>query len=117
MSKASGVYGIMLPADCAPIAGSAGLCLSQVATVKEFTAFYQRFMSQRGGWTFEPSYSTMDPDVGVSKKLGYTTSQIWCQATSPINTTIILVGSGNNSDQGKHAEISVMDDTGESSCP
>jgi hypothetical protein len=117
MTKASGVYGIPLPTDCAPIAGSAGFCLSQVATVKEFTAYYQSFMGQRGGWTFDTSYSVMDPTVGVSKKLGYTTSQVWCQATSPVNTAIILVGSGNDKDQGMHAEINVMDDTGESSCP
>jgi hypothetical protein len=117
MTKPSGVYGIMLPADCAPIASAAGLCLSQIATVKEFTAYYQTFMSKRGGWTFDTSYSVMDPTVGVSKKLGYTTSQVWCQPTSPITTTIILVGSGNDKDQGNRAEISVMDDAGESSCP
>ncbi len=74
-------------------------------------------MAQRGGWTFEPNYSVMDPDQGVAKSLGYTTQQFWCQPTSPITTLSIIVGSGDNKDQGNHTEIGVLDDPGESSCP
>lgn len=118
MTKDSGVHGIPLPNDCAPIAGStSGLCLSQIATVSDFTAFYKSYMGQRGGWTFEPTVSVMDPDIGVTKSLGYTTTQFWCQTTSPIITIDILVGSGSSKDQGNHAEIGVLDDPGESSCP
>lgn len=118
MTKDSGVYRVPLPDDCTPVTGSAsGLCLSRVAPVADFTAYYKNFMAQRGGWTFEPNYSVMDPDQGVAKSLGYTTQQFWCQPTSPITTLSIIVGSGDNKDQGNHTEIGVLDDPGESSCP
>jgi hypothetical protein len=112
------VYGIPLPSDCTPISGSVtGLCLTQIGTVSQLTAYYKTFMGQSGGWTFEPAYSVMDPDQGVTKSLGYTTTQFWCRSTSPITTVDILVGSGSSKDQGNHAEIGVLDDPGESSCP
>src|SRR5438105_3842371 len=79
MTKGSGVHGIPLPDDCAPISGGGGLCTSQVGTVSAITAFYKSYMGQRGGWTFEPGSSVMDPDVGVTKSMGYTTTQFWCQ--------------------------------------
>src|SRR6266566_9106838 len=72
MVKDSGVYGIPMPKDAAPVPDSSGLQASHLAGVVAFTAFYQRYLKDHD-WTPEPSYTTADPDVGVTKSLGFTT--------------------------------------------
>lgn len=115
MTKDSGVYSIPLPSDATLKVGT-GMYVSNLDTVVNFTGFYHDFM--RKGWLYEPKYTSTDPAAGIGKSLGYTTSQIFCVVgSSPIRTVAIIVGSGNSQDQGKHVEISVQDDPGESSCP
>jgi hypothetical protein len=115
MTKDSRVYGIPLPKDATQ--KPSGLYVSNLDTVANFTAFYHDWMPKHG-WTYEPKYSWTDPATGVTKGFGYTSSQVFCIiGKSPITTVIILVGSGDKQDHGLHAEISVADSPGESSCP
>jgi len=116
MTKDSGVYHIPLPSDATLKPGSSDIYVSHAATVAGFTAFYKGFMLNEH-WTFEPKYSTMDPDQGVAKALGYTTLQTWCRQTSPITTVIIIVGSGDKTDRGQYAEINIQSNQLEESCP
>lgn len=115
MTKSSEHYGIPLPDDGEPT-GDMKLIASRVGTVSDVTAFYERWMKAHR-WTFDRKHSVMDPDRGVSQSLGYTTSQVWCRATTPITTAIIIVGSGDAANHGRYVQISVIDSPNEDSCP
>src|SRR5262249_28541383 len=116
MTKASSVFKIPLPSDGVPKHGNSSGVITRIGTVSEITAFYDGWMTAHG-WTFEPRYSTMNPGEGVSKSLGYTTSQTWCKRTAPITTVSIIVGSGDKVEHGKYAEVFLTNLRDEESCP
>lgn len=116
MTKTSPIHDIPLPNDAAPIEDFDGAVSTKAGTVAQLTAFYRGWMAAHG-WTFEEDYSTMDPNEGVKKSLGFTTNQIWCKRTSPITTVSIIVGSGDSTDHDKEAEVIVMELPDEESCP
>jgi hypothetical protein len=117
MTKDSGLYSIPIPNDATPKSGSATLTyLSNVDTVLNLTAFYHSYMSDHG-WQYEARYSWTDPSAGIAKGVGYTTDQVFCIAGSPTRTVAVIVGSGDDQDHGKHAEIIVQDYGGKGPCP
>lgn len=118
MTGSSTVYGLPTPSDAVvgDVAGIAPTYTSRLATVAEFTAFYKSYMSAHG-WTFEPAYSTLDPRAGVATRLGFTSRQTWCKPTTPITSVSISVGSGDDTDHGKQAQIVLQDLPHEETCP
>jgi hypothetical protein len=64
MTKKSPLHKIPWPSDAAPIKGQDGAVSTQVGTVAEITAFYQKWMAANK-WAFDAKYSTLDPDDGV----------------------------------------------------
>jgi hypothetical protein len=119
MRKKSTLYDIPLPSDATRKGSSAleaELFVTRLAGIVPLTAFHKDFMGKTS-WTFGPDYSTLDPNVGVSKSLGFSTVQTWCRLTSPIITVIILVGSGDDTDHGQYAEINIQSNQNEASRP
>ena len=115
MTKTSKTLSIPLPSDATALKEGGGF-KTQIGSVIELTAYYREWMAAHQ-WTFEPKYSTLDPEQGVAKSLGYTTNQIWCKNTKPITTASIVIGSGSDTNRGKSVEIFISELRNEESCP
>jgi hypothetical protein len=75
-SSGAMVTNLAVPSDAAPKPGVAlsGYYVTRLVAVVPLTAFYKDYMGLNG-WTFEPDYSVLDPNVGVTKRLGFSTIQ------------------------------------------